>query len=422
MAGCKKDKKKISGVTLIEILVAMVILGIGLYMVYNTFPLGFIASIRSKNRTIASELAQKKLEEIINNRVPVSCYHDETGSPCRSQPLEGDYTTPDYGASFDCRFLYGGPLSNSKVQNGTFGGYHMGTTDPGNWIRCSTNPQESAYNFWYHIGVTPVVDPCQKYRSTGDLQRIIVSVRGPIDDMNDWQIQTTSRRDSRFRGPIEVIISTLKANKFLACTTIDRNYRIDESHLGVGPDGLETSVFIGVYNVRNFTMFNKHALSQEELMDRPKVTYLGMKNESGEQRYMFVTKQGGNFYGLDNVKITRSDTNTGKVDLIRTDMTNKILRIVPDISINPETNRHIPGKIRLLYPLYEDSFARGHSDDSRNYTVFFDEDIPGGHSTYAEVFRDNVDCSLVTGGGSAILKAGTYYVQQQIGVRQPLNY
>ena len=56
-----KDQK---GVTLVEIMVALVIFGIGMVMAMRTLPMGSQKTTESRNITIAMNLAQEKLEEL----------------------------------------------------------------------------------------------------------------------------------------------------------------------------------------------------------------------------------------------------------------------------------------------------------------------------------------------------------------------
>lgn len=352
----QKRKKRTLGVTLIEVLVAMVILSIGLYMTYNTFPLGFAASYRSKNKTIASELAQQVLERVIKNQVKPGCYHNSTGETCRCYPLDTRDPSENHDENdFDCRYWYGGMDSDNKVQNSSYCSWHMGTKDVGNWKRfVTTNDTDPLYLWWYHIDVTPVIDPAKKFRSTGDLARITVSVRGPIDNMSYWDV-------ARKKGykPAEVIISTLKANKFLACTTVNTSGRWN----GLKTDGMA----LYVNNVRNFTILNRDSLTLEENRDRPKVT-IYCRNQT-KNRTLNMVERDGNFYNLDNCLITRSATykffynesgsigpfiSNDKQQTInfQSSMTNRIIYVVADTWGNPETTYKIPGELHLMYPIY----------------------------------------------------------------------
>lgn len=52
------------GVSLLEVLVAFVVLAVGVLTIMDIFPTSFAATVRGKHRLIALQLAQKKVEEI----------------------------------------------------------------------------------------------------------------------------------------------------------------------------------------------------------------------------------------------------------------------------------------------------------------------------------------------------------------------
>jgi prepilin-type N-terminal cleavage/methylation domain-containing protein len=53
-----------AGFSLIELMVAMVLLGLGILTVANMFPLGSRTQLRDRLRTSATELAQQKMEQL----------------------------------------------------------------------------------------------------------------------------------------------------------------------------------------------------------------------------------------------------------------------------------------------------------------------------------------------------------------------
>lgn len=59
-----KYAASIKGVTLLELLISIMVLAIGIFTIMNIFPTGFSASLKGKNRLIALQLAQKKMDEI----------------------------------------------------------------------------------------------------------------------------------------------------------------------------------------------------------------------------------------------------------------------------------------------------------------------------------------------------------------------
>lgn len=53
-----------AGFSLIELMVALVLLGIGILSIANLFPLGSRSQLRDRMRTSAADLAQQKMEQI----------------------------------------------------------------------------------------------------------------------------------------------------------------------------------------------------------------------------------------------------------------------------------------------------------------------------------------------------------------------
>ncbi len=271
-----KGKKK-RGVTLLEILVAMVVLTGGLFMVFNIFPKGFAASYRSKNQTIATQLAQGRLEEIIQNKEPADC---RGGSNCLYR-MPRVISEPETGISFDpltsgmgtnCDQLYVNPGDygvSGSTRMGTLCTFHMGVVDDySSWEQFSENPW-----FWFHVQVTPVLDRSSNYpafdpndntnrktlyRDYGSCSRVTVRVRGPIDNITNWDTVMTAGGG---RLPAEVVLSTYVANKYLASTLIDTGGTNSTFALSpAGPHGVwndpSKAHWIIVDDIRNFTIFN----------------------------------------------------------------------------------------------------------------------------------------------------------------------
>lgn len=103
----REIKKKKKGVTLIEILIAMTVLVIGVFAIYQIFPMGFINSFKSKVRSVATFLAAQKMEEVLSGRAELHCL-SEAGRTCKNIPVEtGDDPSPGYyNSSYDCRYYY----------------------------------------------------------------------------------------------------------------------------------------------------------------------------------------------------------------------------------------------------------------------------------------------------------------------------
>lgn len=426
MKNCLNKKRhiKIHGVTLIEILVAMSILTVGLFMVYNVFPMGFAVSYRTKNHTIATQLAQQKLEELITNKRIATCRKDTT-TGCLVRPLEPNPSNPDYDMFFDCRKFYGGEFNtnSNKVQDATYCGAYSGPIDsPTSW-QAFPNPTSDPNNiYWYHIDVTRAIDPAQKYRSTGNLIRLTVTVRGPIADMNQWDLLTTAKGQ---RLPAEVYLVTYvtnSASKNLNAVNIDNSYNetfrdgkfrngLFDNQKGMPAPNYDfftddtdddtgqkkyNGRMIRVSNIRNFSMFS-HNLNVDEKQDRGQVKYYEKyvppdpDYPSGHPLYnlliprdVALTVRAGNYYGLDNVLIVRNTKVYMRDPLdpsdrilireINVTQTNKIMTIRPCSSVvnNIESTENIPGFLVLNEPL----FGVSQSDVDINFNDMYNQISP----------------------------------------------
>ncbi|HXE71656.1 MAG TPA: prepilin-type N-terminal cleavage/methylation domain-containing protein [Candidatus Nitrosotenuis sp.] len=278
------------GVTLLEILVAVAILAIGAVTVFQVFPMGFAASAKAKYRSIAYELAQKKLEEVRN----AALFGGTTSDP---DAYWGDIGAPDPNNSGD-----------DVVVN----------TD-GQWVAF-----DSPYsNYYYDVECVPVIDPDMNYkeymfdeengsgyRGFATMWRITVTVYGPFEQESDMSIPAATRQ------AVKVQLVTYVANKVLGEAEVVDDIDIDDDHyydpvsgelIGSYPPstenrkiwvqkvgaGASTSAVARYPGVHNFTVFTLGNLSNPELMD------------TGPTRLASdgVSLTGLNVLGLDNVVI-----------------------------------------------------------------------------------------------------------------------
>lgn len=182
------------GVTLLEILVAIVILAIGAVTIFQIFPMAFVASNKSKAKTIAYELGAAKLEE------------------ARAESLFG-------GPQTDRDYYWG----NSNAPNPDQNAFAKVNT-AGAWRQFPSDPQ-----YWYRVDAAPVVDPLRKYREFaydresggggfGSLYRLTVTVRGPLKSASDWSNVPVARRSA-----VEVVLATYISNKQLGDAVLARD-------------------------------------------------------------------------------------------------------------------------------------------------------------------------------------------------------
>jgi len=85
----KMKGNKVRGVTLLELLVAMIVLLIGLFVVFNLFPRAFSIAYKARAREIAYQMAQTKIERIFAHAVVFNV----TGKYDESSDIATEFTT-----------------------------------------------------------------------------------------------------------------------------------------------------------------------------------------------------------------------------------------------------------------------------------------------------------------------------------------
>lgn len=383
----RKSRKRRSGVTLLEILVAMVVLTGGLFMVYNIFPKGFAASYRSRNKTISTQLAQQVLEDVLQTRYEVDCKYPNClyvppavsiDSSCTQ--WNSNYTHEFSAASFNCGKYYSLPGhygAPGTVRCGTMGHLDTGdVSDPTTWQSFTDNPM-----FWYTIKVVPVVDPYSNhaawaagdritlYRDFGSCSRVVVRVRGPIENMSNWSALMAA---GGTKLPSEVALTTFVASKVVAHTAV----RVNETNVNIANvqntdnddyswNYPEKATHILVDDIRNFTFFNHLTQAERNKSWVYEVDESGtITNNSIQQRPNGANQDTttapyyvGNGKGIDNVVIVRQDSvdgswyNGNDRFLVQT---NKVVSLVPDNSASA-TGATVPGMMVFDQPLYYDA-------------------------------------------------------------------
>lgn len=243
-----REGARASGVTLLEILVAVAVLAVGLSTIFQIFPMGFAASAKSSAQTTAYELAARKLEDVRNN-------HLFGGIPNAANPLSNDW------------YKYWG---NRNAPNPDDAAYVAVNTDgafrafPGNLV-----PERS---YFYRVHCIPVVDPPRprtsidllpppkylefphivdpdvdvatypdeawkaEWRGFASMYRVTVTVRGPLKTLAEAQDDQWQNSLAQ-KGAVEVKLVTYVANKKLgdALLAVDSTCTA-ENNASYGPD------------------------------------------------------------------------------------------------------------------------------------------------------------------------------------------
>jgi type II secretory pathway pseudopilin PulG len=201
-----------SGVTLLEILVAVAVLAVGLSTIFQIFPMGFAASAKSSAQTTAYELAARKLEDVRNN-------HLFGGVPNSASSLSTDW------------WKYWGRRDAPNPDDATYS-----EVNTGGHFRAFSADQAPERSFFYRVHCVPVVDPphpgdpnsISKYmefpyaledppvnwRGFASMYRVTVTVRGPLkarEEAEDAQWENSLAQ----KGAVEAKLITYVANKGL---------------------------------------------------------------------------------------------------------------------------------------------------------------------------------------------------------------
>lgn len=227
-----------SGVTLLEILVAVAVLAVGLSTIFQIFPMGFAASAKSSAQTTAYELAARKLEDVRNN-------HLFGGIPSDPDMYWGSINAPN-------------PDGTTYSEVNTDGAFRAFPGD--------LTPERS---FFYRVHCVPVVDPPPprtaqadmrppkyleyphildpdseeswktQWRGFASMYRVTVTVRGPLKTLAEAQDDQWINSLAH-KGAVEVKLVTYVANKKLgeALLAIDPNFDVEFlNRSNYGPEG-----------------------------------------------------------------------------------------------------------------------------------------------------------------------------------------
>ena len=230
-----------SGVTLLEILVAVAVLAVGLSTIFQIFPMGFAASAKSSAQTTAYELAARKLEDVRNN-------HLFGGIPSDPDMYWGSINAPN-------------PDGTTYSEVNTDGAFRAFPGD--------LTPERS---FFYRVHCVPVVDPPdprtakadlttarylefphipdpdatvagdawkKEWRGFASMYRVTVTVRGPLKTLAEAQDDQWINSLAQ-KGAVEVKLVTYVANKKLgeALLAIDPNFDVEfQNRSNYGPEG-----------------------------------------------------------------------------------------------------------------------------------------------------------------------------------------
>jgi len=299
-----REGTRASGVTLLEILVAVAVLAVGLSTIFQIFPMGFAASAKSSAQTTAYELAARKLEDVRNNHLFGGIPSDPDmywGSVNAPNPDAGSFAEVNTDRAFRA---FPGDLTPERS---FFYRVHcVPVVDPPPPRTAQADMRPPKYLEYPHI-LDPDVDVATypddawktEWRGFASMYRVTVTVRGPLKTLAEAQDDQWTNSLAQ-KGAVEVKLVTYVANKKLgeALLAIDPNcdYETGDSaaHYNSGSKPVREKSLIDVDPVdgrldatpapganfvhikgldggdpfpENFTVLNRNTLSATEIND-----------------------------------------------------------------------------------------------------------------------------------------------------------
>ncbi|MBQ7503686.1 prepilin-type N-terminal cleavage/methylation domain-containing protein [bacterium] len=227
-------KRGFRGVTLLEILVSVAVLAVGLGIAFQVFPMGFAVSAKSKNLSLAYELAAKRLEEA-RGRVLFGGNRANTSITNGERSFYGNLRAPNPEAA--------GETAYSQVNTN------------GQWIPCGTTGTPEAF-YYYKVDCIPVID-----------------TRGLYAEFPHYYKDDNSFRPDTMAGTAPWTDNAYNSGNVLA-DGFASMYRITVTVRGPFPpptNGLNANALAAQSNRASDTVFNtlddtsKHALSEAVL-------------------------------------------------------------------------------------------------------------------------------------------------------------
>lgn len=112
------ERNSLTGFTLVEILISLLVLGIGITIMFNLFPLAFQSLMYSRRLNEAYFLAEKKLEELksqgLSGQTSLSGREGELSWKISSGPLKLSEGVEVINAEVDIDFIFQGKLQAQK--------------------------------------------------------------------------------------------------------------------------------------------------------------------------------------------------------------------------------------------------------------------------------------------------------------------
>jgi len=177
------------GVTLLELLVALMVMMVGLFVIFNLFPRGFSVAYKARSRAVAFQLARFKLEQELANIYTTSenSYTNNTVLFTKEIPTISD-------ANLASQYYYA--FSDSALDSGT-----------NNSIRAS--------EFYYRVEYKAVSDPNLLYLDHLTRRVTVYVTIPPLNPQEEYsRTGTFSEKDNITSGKI-VVLAGMKTQRMM---------------------------------------------------------------------------------------------------------------------------------------------------------------------------------------------------------------
>ncbi|MGV8124044.1 MAG: prepilin-type N-terminal cleavage/methylation domain-containing protein [Candidatus Xenobiia bacterium LiM19] len=225
------------GVTLLELLVAMIVLLIGLFVVFNLFPRAFAIAYKARAREIAYHMAQTKIERIFAHAVSFN-----TSTYSSSGDLAGEFYTTFNGTGT------GNPTASDSSVDTIF---TIPSTTMSNVSYTDYRKFESTYygniygynQYYYRPEVANISDPHLLYLDQVTRRLTIYVTIPPVIPGNSNSNLWASEKTQMDKGNVVVVAAIRTNRKISALTGVNAPNGTDRIYVASKEDSFKFPIF-----------------------------------------------------------------------------------------------------------------------------------------------------------------------------------
>ncbi|MHC9539866.1 MAG: prepilin-type N-terminal cleavage/methylation domain-containing protein [Vulcanimicrobiota bacterium] len=234
MMNMKRFKR---GVTLLELLVAMIVLLIGLFVVFNLFPRAFAIAYKARAREIAYHMAQTKIERIFAHAVSFN-----TATYSSSSDLAGEFYTTFNGTG----------TGNSTAADSstdtifTIPSTTMSQVDYTDYRKFESTYYGSIYGYnqyYYRPEVANISDPHLLYLDQVTRRLTIYVTIPPVIPGNSNSNLWASEKNQMDKGNVVVVAAIRTNRKIRAITSAAASIGDDKIYVASKEDSFKFPIF-----------------------------------------------------------------------------------------------------------------------------------------------------------------------------------